>query len=174
LDVWNNTVSDNSRNINLTQGTRRGANLSTAGHDPRQSLPDPTETWIDGPMRVYNNVLGASTGNCSLCVEDFSHEYTAEQLGAAVDSNVFQANTSGWAVVWSKGAGDPAVFSTVAAFAAATGRQVHSLVVTQPPADTSGELSQSVTAASNIATPLPSNIADIVGELTSSKHLGAW
>jgi parallel beta-helix repeat protein len=174
LDIWNNTVSDNSRNINLTQGTRRGADLATAGHDPRQSLPDPTETWINGPMRVYNNVIGASTGNCSLCVQDFSHQFTAEQMGTAVDSNVFQANTSGWAVVWSKGPGDPAVFNSVAAFAAATGRQAHSLVLSQPPADTSGVLTQAVTSANNMATALPANIASIVGEPANSKHLGAW
>jgi parallel beta-helix repeat protein len=174
LDIWNNTFSDNSRNINLTQGTRRASNLSTAGHDPRQSLPDPTETWINGPMRVYNNVLGASTGNCSLCVQDFSHEFTADQMGTAVDSNVFQVNTSGWAVVWSKGPGDPAVFTTVAQFAAATGRQVHSLVVSQAPADINGLMTQAVTSAASIATALPANVAAAVGEPTGSKHLGAW
>jgi hypothetical protein len=95
-------------------------------------------------------------------------------MGTAVDSNVFQANTSGWAVVWSKGPGDPAVFNSVAAFAAATGRQAHSLVLSQPPADTSGVLTQAVTSANNMATALPANIASIVGEPANSKHLGAW
>lgn len=173
VDIWNNTVTDNSRDINVAQSARRGNNASDAGHDPRQPFPDPTMTWINGPLRVYNNVIGATSGNCQLCVQDYSHAFTAAQMGAAVDSNVFQA-TSVWAVVWSRGAGDPAVYNTVAQFAAATGWQSHSLVVQAAPADSNGLLSAAVTSQDAIATPLPSNIATLVGKSAGTKHLGAW
>ena len=37
--IWNNTLIDNGRPINIVQDTRRASNKSTPGHDSRQPFP---------------------------------------------------------------------------------------------------------------------------------------
>ena len=56
------------------------SNLSTAGHDPRQSLPDPTVTWLTGPVQVIDNVMTGATGNAVLSVQDYTHGKSAAQM----------------------------------------------------------------------------------------------
>ena len=132
VDVWNNTVTGNNRDLNIVQGDRRASNLSTPGHDPRQSLPDPTMTWITGQVTIGNNILGNSTGNCILCVEDYSHQQSAEQMKITSNGNVFQrpnAIQPTWAVVWSRGAGNPMVYNKISEYVAATGQDRNSISV---------------------------------------------
>ena len=89
VDVWNNTISGSFRSVNIVQGTRRASNLSLPGHDTRQTLPDPTVTWITEDVQLANNVFAQSGGKCLLCVEDYSHERSAKQMGIVSNGNVF-------------------------------------------------------------------------------------
>lgn len=174
VQVWNNTISDNVRNLDITQDARRGANKSDAGHDPRQPFPDPTMTWINGPMTIRNNVISGGTGNCLLCVEDYSHQFSAEKMGISSDYNVYRrssASSPTWAVIWSRGAGDPAVYTTFSAFTAATGQEAHSTITENAPSLAPAQLLSSVTGA---ATALPSNIASLIGKPSGVVHIGAW
>jgi len=179
VGVWNNTISRNARSINIVQGTRRASNLATAGHDPRQTLPDPTVTWITGNITVSNNVLADGTFKCILCVEDFSHERSAAQMDIVSDGNVFKrtsASMPGWATVWSRGAGDPAVYGTVAAYSAATGQDKNSIAL-DGPAGAGGDAALAAAVSSSQATasrPLPAAIAGLVEQPAGSRHLGAW
>jgi len=178
-DIRNNTISGNSRDINITQGDRRASNLSTAGHDPRQTLPDPTVTWITGNITVVNNVLANSTGNAVLAVEDYSHWHSVEQMGLTIAGNVYQRTSAGspnWLIVWSRGAGNPAVFTTLADFQSATGQER-----TGRSFDGQNVLSgsfQPLSVVSNLtsalAQPLPAAAAQLTGKPAGSLQLGAW
>jgi parallel beta-helix repeat protein len=180
VQIWNNTVSGNSREINIVQDTRRASNRSTPGHDPRASFPDPTMTWITGPVTVRNNVLAGTSGNCLLCVEDYSKEYTAEQLGVTSDGDVFQRETAAapqWVAVWSKGdAVNPAVFETLGGFSSATGQESDGQYVEGSPVlgSRGAVLSGIQSSAGSKATPLTASIARLVGQPAGTRHLGAW
>ena len=51
VQIWNNTFSANGRAVNIVQDGRRASNPDVPGHDPRQTFPDPTMSWINGPSR---------------------------------------------------------------------------------------------------------------------------
>ena len=52
MQVWSNTFARNKRDIDITQDWRKQTDLSTPGHDPRQSLPDPTMPWLSANVVV--------------------------------------------------------------------------------------------------------------------------
>jgi hypothetical protein len=178
--VWNNTLINNKRNLDITQDARRQTNAGDAGHDPRQAFPDPTVPWITGPDSISNNVISGQTGNCMVCVEDYAHLLSAEQMRISANGNVYQRTSTSiptWAAIWSRGAGDPAVYTSIGAYKAATGQDARSLALDVTPAVVAGgwQLTPEVSAQTGaIALPLPSNIATLVGQPASSVHIGAW
>jgi parallel beta-helix repeat protein len=132
VQIWNNTATGNKRNISITQDKRRASDTTAAGHDPRQPLPDPTVPWITRNTVLVNNVVGGASGNCLVCVEDFSKAFTGAQLVSRSDGNLYarpSATAPTWFGVWSRGAGDPAVSNTLPAFSSATGKDVHSAII---------------------------------------------
>ncbi|WP_349627194.1 right-handed parallel beta-helix repeat-containing protein [Leifsonia sp. C5G2] len=178
-DIRNNTITGNSRDLNITQGDRRASNLSTAGHDPRQSLPDPTVTWITGNITVVNNVLANSTGNAVVAVEDYSHWHSAEQMGITLSGNVYQRTSAGapnWLVVWSRGAGNPAVFTSLSDFQSATGqdRTGRSFDGQNVLSGAFEQLPLVGGLVSALAQPLPSATAQLIGKPAGSLQIGAW
>ncbi|RIJ60239.1 right-handed parallel beta-helix repeat-containing protein [Clavibacter phaseoli] len=178
VDVWNNTLTGNKRNINVAQGDRRASNLSTAGHDPRQKLPDPTVTWIVTDIVVSNNVLQGSTGNAMLAVEDHSHQRSATAMGIRVSGNVYQrdqATSPKWAIVWARGPGNPAVYDTVRDFAAATGNDRGSVEVTGRKVLGSGfRLTGEISSLqSTVAVGIPALVGSLLGLGTGARTLGA-
>jgi len=178
VDIWNNTIARNERSINIVQGDRRAANLSLPGHDKRQKLPDPTVTWITEDVSIGNNVLAEGRGKCVLCVEDYSHERSAGQMGIVSNGNVIHrtdATHPTWAIVWSRGEGNPAVYTSVAAFTAATGQDSDSLALDAQPALAGTTLAPAVVSVeSAIARPLPSDVAAGARRSVGVRHLGAW
>lgn len=181
VNIWNNTLSENgNRNLNLVMGDRRASNRSTPGHDDRQAFPDPTMSWITQAITVSNNVIAGGGGDCLLCVEDYSHQYSAAQLGIRADGNVYQPSAKtppAWTVVWSKGPGNPAVYSSLGGFTTATGQESHGLSVaaTGSALSTKNGTSPTLeTAANSVARPLPSKFASLANQTTGSRHLGAW
>ncbi|WP_349899818.1 right-handed parallel beta-helix repeat-containing protein [Parafrigoribacterium soli] len=179
VQVWNNTLSGNSRSVNITQGDRRASNLSTPGHDARQKLPDPTVTWITGNISVNNNVFAGGTGKCVLCVEDYSHERSAQQMHVTANGNVYQrvdAAHPNWAVVWSRGTGNPAVYTSVSEFSKATGQEKNNVAVDGAAVlrGLSTLTSRVTSEVQRVARPLPAAIGKVVGESSGAQHLGAW
>lgn len=178
VDLWNNTVSANSRNLNIVQDGRRASNRALPGHDPRQVFPDPTMTWINSRIAVRNNILAGGTGNCLLCVEDYSHQFSAEQLGITANGDVYQrpsASSPSWVVVWSRGPGNPAVFTTVPGFRSATGQESSHLFVDGRPALSGWQPTSEVAARdTTLGQPLPGVVAAALGRNLGIQHLGAW
>jgi hypothetical protein len=178
VDIWNNTIAANDRGINIVQGTRRAADLTQPGHDARQKLPDPTVTWITEDISIGNNVLADGRGKCVLCVEDYSHERSAAQMDITSNGNVLQRidkTHPSWVVVWSRGVGNPAVYTSVAAFTAATGQDADSLALDAQPALAGTTLAPAVVSVeSAIARPMPADIAAGARRSSGVRHLGAW
>jgi parallel beta-helix repeat protein len=74
VTLTSNTFDGNyDRSVNLVQDTRRPTSATTPGRDKRQPFPDPTMTWLLGPVTVTNNTIANQhAGTCMLCVEDYS------------------------------------------------------------------------------------------------------
>ncbi|MBM7848040.1 right-handed parallel beta-helix repeat-containing protein [Arthrobacter roseus] len=181
VQVWNNTFAANGRALNIVQDDRRAANRSTPGHDPRQAFPDPTMTWLNGPATVRNNIMAdaKASANCLLCVEDYSHEFSAEQMNVTAQGNVYhRASNSAprWSVVWSNGAGNPSVYTTAAEFRRATGQGGSFLEMTgQSPVGPGYTPSTAVRSkAASVAVPLPASLAHLAALTSGVRHLGAF
>ncbi|MBF4993011.1 right-handed parallel beta-helix repeat-containing protein [Arthrobacter gandavensis] len=182
VEIWNNTFSGNGRQINIVQDLRRASNRATPGHDPRQAFPDKNMTWINGPVTVRNNIIAAtsSAGNCMLCVEDYSKQFSAEQLQVTAEGNVYHRATAQspvWAVVWSRGGGNPSVFTSITAFRKGTGHEKRHLELTgaSPLAPVTFVANRSVQdQAGAVAVPLPVSIAGLAGQPSGARHLGAF
>jgi len=181
VQVWNNTFAGNGRTINIVQDARNANDKSTPGHDPRRPVPDASMTWTNGPVTVSSNILSTprSGATCLLCVEDYSHRFTAEQTKVASQGNVYARTSTArptWWTVWSRGAGDPAVFTSMTDFTKATGQDAASLVLDGKSAvDTSGAATVTVREAeATVAVPLPAAVASELGVKAGTRHLGAW
>ena len=180
IEIWNNTVVDNAgRSIWVVQDSRVASNLSArAGHDPRQQLPDPTVTWLLGPVTIGNNVIGGrTTANCVLCAQDTALRRTPAQIGITLDGNVWArpaANAPTWLATWPTGSSSTRTFTTVAALTAGTGQEVHGAELTGPAAvDASYRLTPAATGAGAEARPMPGWIAALAGASGLNPWLGA-
>ncbi|GAA4378212.1 right-handed parallel beta-helix repeat-containing protein [Nocardioides caricicola] len=181
VGLWNNTIVDNGRPVNIVQDERDGSDPDVPGHDPRRPVPAPGLTWINSDVSVHNNILGRgqADANCLLCVEDYSGRFSAAELGVRASGNVYaRANRSApnWVVVWSRGAGNPAVFTSVSEFARTTGQERPHLAVVGRPAVTRdlGATAVVSRAAERVAQPLPAALARSLGRPAGVRHLGAW
>ncbi|MFE4950636.1 right-handed parallel beta-helix repeat-containing protein [Leifsonia sp. NPDC056665] len=172
--VWNNTLTNNTgRNLDITQDARRGNRASDAGHDPRQAFPDPTMTWITGPDTIRNNIISGGSGNCLLCVEDYAHILSGSQMGIDADYNLYSrpsASAPSWFAIWSTGAGNPGVYTSLSAFTSATGKGAHNTLVQSAPTGAA----QPNVSTGGTATGLSSAIASLVGRPAGTAHMGAW
>lgn len=143
VQIWNNTIIDNTgQPIWLVQDSRVASNLSIFGHDPRRPMPDPTMTWLLGPVTVMNNVIARTSANCLLCVQDNALHRSAATIGVTADGNIYNRPTPTnptWLVQWPPpGRGVSALFgfflpdpnySNLAALQASTGQEAHGLSV---------------------------------------------
>ena len=179
VQVWNSTFADNNRDVNVTQSTRRGTNKSDYGHDPRRPFPDPSMTWISSGFQLRNSVLSGSTGNCLLCMEDYSHAFSAAGLNTVAANNVFQRPTTsnpGWIAIWSRGAGNPAIYSSLQAFQAGSGQGGSSTEIVGPSLVTAagGLTSTAVAQTGAVATAPPAQVTSLAGKPAGVPHLGDW
>lgn len=180
VSIWNNTVVRNGRPLNLVQDPRRPYNTSY-GQD-RRYPDDPEMTWLLGPVTVRNNVIGLPRGaNCVLCVEDYSHERTAAQMGVTSNGNVFtrsSAASPSWLTVWSRGAinVNPAVYGSLSAHRSGTRQDLTSLGYTVTGiVATNGTLASAVKRrAATAAAPLPASVAGLVRQPSGVRRLGVF
>jgi hypothetical protein len=176
VQIWNNTFVGNGRSINIVQDNRRYGDGSP-GVDPRNPN-DPNMTWLNGPVTVRNNVIAnQSSGNCLLCVEDYSRQRTAEQMGVTANGNVYNrrsASSPANLVIWSRGASNPVVYANLTTFRSATGQEASGALVDGPAVvDANGVPTAAMPGHSN-AVPLPDAIASIAGLPVGGQHIGTW
>lgn len=179
VSIWNNTLVDNDRPINLVQDERRGNQKGTPGHNPKRPFPDPTMPWRILDVKVHNNIISGTTGNCLLCVEDYSSEHTAEQMRVTSNNNVYQRDSASrptWVSIWSRGKANPAVYTSVAAFKQGTGQEaVHLALDGKEALSADYKMTAAVRdAIPSVAYALPGSVAQMLGVATGVRHLGAW
>lgn len=127
--IWNITSSGNRRAVDFVQDGR------TAGAPEAPPKPQdpriPEMPWRIGGSEVANSVLGPSTGDADIAVEDFTRSLDADKIGIRLASNVYRRDgrtgAPRWTHVWSTPGTDPRVYSSVAAFAAAHRQDVDSV-----------------------------------------------
>lgn len=180
VKIWNNTfVGNGNRNISIGMDSRRASDPNTPGHDPRTRYA-PQASWIVRNVVMSNNVMAESGGNCLVCVQDFSLQYTGSQMVSSINGNLYHRTSPGtprWFSAWSKGSvsRDPAVTDTLAAFTAATGQDRRSQFVEGGPVVDGGYVLLPASAAVQgaVAVPVPSDIASVSRLPGNSTTLGA-
>ncbi|MCG2620551.1 right-handed parallel beta-helix repeat-containing protein [Arthrobacter sp. I2-34] len=179
VQIWNNTFSGNGRAINILQDSRRASDRGTPGHDPRQPFPDPTMSWINGPVTVRNNVIAnpRAGADCLLCVEDYSGTYSAEELKITALGNVYHQTVADQpAVIWAQASGRPVLFATPDDFAAETGQERQHLALRGADPLLDGYRPAAVIggSADAVAQPLPAYLAQLAGQPAGTRSLGAF
>lgn len=182
VKIWNNTFVGNGRPLDLVQDFRRNTNRYDPAVDSRVGWPDPEMPWQLDSVTVSNNVVGLSTAaaNCLLCVEDYSSQESGESMKVQANGNVYvRPSTSQptWLAVWSRGAANPYIFTSLAALRTTTGQESRGREYTTGTSvlSTSGVLSSSVQdVASQIAVGLPSDVGSLIGQPSGSTRLGMW
>lgn len=175
--IWNNTISGKNRVLNIVQDARRASKKSDPGHDPRQPFPDTTMTWINKNIVVKNNVFSnTGGGNAIVAVEDYSASFSAEQMKISLASNAYHRTTASnpkWSVIWSKGSGNPSVYTNLAAFIKAKNQDKNSFEVTSSSVlGSNSNPGTSVTSKNDRSTALPSDIAKLIGQTSGTKRIG--
>ncbi len=181
VKIWNNTFIGNSRSVWLAQDSRRNTNRYDQNVDPRRPWPDPEMSWQLADITLSNNVIGLPGGsaNCVLCVEDYTRTRSAESMGIKTNGNIYNrapASSPKWLAVWSRGASNPAVFTSLAAFQSTTGQEARGREYAGTAVVSSaGTLSSAVQGlSSQVALGLPADVASVIGKSAGSAHLGAW
>jgi parallel beta-helix repeat protein len=128
VQIWNNTVTTNGRDLSVVQDDRRASDTTIPGHDRRPGLASDEMPWVVGAVTVKNNVFSGAKADCVVCVEDYSGEMTAKQMGVILDGNAYQrqkAASPRWLVVWSRGQGSPHTYRSLKAFQTAAKQEKH-------------------------------------------------
>ena len=184
VKIWNNTLVDNNRSINVVQDDR--------DQNPHGSYVDPDSplTWKTQGVAIRNNII-AHTGavpmrrgqiqsrNCLLCVEDFSGRWTAAEMDVTALGNVYQRPDAGspkWIVVWSRRAKDPYVFRTVEQFRRTVHQEETGVMYSGTTILTKDLRPRPalVRVTHSIAQPIPEDLAEQTGRAAGIQHLGSW
>jgi hypothetical protein len=173
--VWNNTFVGNSRPIAVLQDNR-DVNPGGSYHNPALPLPFQIQH-----VTVANNIIAdvGAGSDCLLCVQDYTHRFSAQALHTIANGNVYQRQTSrspSRLVLWSQGSASPALFSTISAFRAATGQEASHLGLVGKRAVTQTYRATPVVKrnARQVALPLPRAVALAGGRPVGQRTLGAW
>ncbi|MGY1741291.1 MULTISPECIES: right-handed parallel beta-helix repeat-containing protein [unclassified Blastococcus] len=178
VEVWNNTVVGNGeRPLWVVQDERLAEDLDLPGHDPRQDLPDPSVTWVLGPVTVGDNVIGGGPGAaCLVCGQDGALRRTAAEIGLTLTGNAYLVAGPGdpaAVVTWPEGAAAPVPYPRLAEFRAATGQEASGAEF--PPSALAGTAPAPVLVAAQerVAVGLPAAVADVLGLPEGTRRLGA-
>lgn len=177
--VWNNTLSDNaSGSVYITQDERRASNTSLPGHDPRRPNPDPTVPWTVRNVVVSNNVISEAQGDCVVCVNDWSREFTGAKMVTESGGNVYHrsraSDTSNFAQ-WAQAGNGNQRHASFSAYVSATGRDKTSRAVDGAAVLSSDLrlLSTMRSAQSSNASPVPAAVAAKSALTAGAKVIGA-
>lgn len=189
--VWNNTVincagnaiTSTSRQVQFLQDDRR-PDGSSPGMDSRQpaSFYETLMTWQITDFEYYNNVIAEpkSGTNAVIAIEnhDSAHLRVFSTFGPHMDGNVYHYPTSLPAKYLAPNSttGSLANYTTLTQFRSLTSQETAGTEYTSSSPllpDRSVNPSLYSALAAN-ATSLPSDIANLTGRSSGSKHIGYW
>jgi hypothetical protein len=126
--VWRSTIVGNGVAVAILQDVRRASDPSVPGRDERQPSPDPEMTWVIESVVLGNNIIGdslgavrdgASGGDGIIWVQDYSVDFTAEDMGVVLTGNLLFRSADGYppeTIVWQTDKGAVSAYRTLAAF----------------------------------------------------------
>jgi fibronectin type 3 domain-containing protein len=172
VTIWNNSFSANAtkggdyHDLGITADNRTYG-CSSTGVDTRYCPGgDAKMDWVTRNLDIHNNIYKNGAGNGLVAVEDYSTtKRAASAMNITTDNNEYirSAASPTWAMIWSSGSANPYVYTTLAAFQSAQGKDTHSVA-----SDNGAALPACGPAA------LTSAVATLVGQPTGSLHMGAW
>jgi fibronectin type 3 domain-containing protein len=172
VTIWNNSFSVNAtkggdyHDLGITADNRTYG-CSSTGVDTRYCPGgDAKMDWVTRNIDVHNNIYRNGAGNGLVAVEDYSTtKRAASAMNITTDNNEYirSAASPTWAMIWSSGSSNPYVYTTLAAFQSAQGKDTRSV------ASDNGAALPACAAA-----PLTSAVAALVGQPTGALHMGAW
>jgi parallel beta-helix repeat protein len=121
VEIWNNTLSRNGRNIFVLEGNRT-------------STVDPAITWDVARVNIRNNVLSESTATSNatlLGVDDARKLTSGAGMGVTADYDAFyrvSATSPSWVGVWSNWPTSMLVATTLDKFRTMTGQEQHGML----------------------------------------------
>ncbi len=130
--IWNNTLVGNGSGFLVIQDRRRASDLDIPGHDSRRQLPDPTVTWLTGPVGIMANVVVGKSGAEAplLSVTDTSGGRSAHDMHVTANANLYHAEVDGEpdpAFAWSMTPGRTSDFATLSDFRQSSGQDANSV-----------------------------------------------
>jgi hypothetical protein len=177
VTVWNNTFANNNRNIEILQDSRIASNQAVPGHNPARAFPDPTMTWLVGPVSLGDNIVAAPRAGtqCLLCVQDYTESRSAAQIAVTANGDLYGAAATSEQFVWSSEGGNPAVYSSQTAFSKATGQERSGHQTTQPLVNAVGHPTAGAERLqSQVAQQLPHSVTTLLGISAKTRQLGAF
>jgi parallel beta-helix repeat protein len=174
VQVYNNEFGGNSMiAIMLSQDARRQAAPGAVGRDPRAPVPDPTVPWLTRNIVVSNNVFDKS-GKFQFYALDKATNIPADAMNLTINGNLFTPRTDTslpTMVAW--GGSDNVTlyrYETPAALAAAKNPAWHNASTTT--ALTLNAMRSLFAAAAATAVPLPSGVAQALGQPLGTQRVG--
>ncbi|MGO4956988.1 right-handed parallel beta-helix repeat-containing protein [Luteococcus sp. Sow4_B9] len=169
--IWNSVVGD----ISVDQDFRRQSNPNHNGHDSRNPIPDPENTWVSKNVSIQNNVFGSDSkfSNFQLYVLDKDRAIPAGDMVSSATGNAFEApgTDAPIAVGWGKLDATVTQYKDIDAWAAAVGR---GWVNKSYPTGISPQEAQQHAAGMTHGTPLEADIAQKIGQAEGSRHIGSF
>ena len=171
--VWNSVVAD----ISVDQDFRRQANRDHVGHDPRNPVPDPNNTWVAGDTQINNNLFGTDDGQTTrhfqFYVLDKDKAIPAGQMVTQATGNVFEAKdaTSPTAIGWGKLDATVTQYTDITKWSNDVGRGGTNAFY---PAHASAQQAADIAAGMGHGAPLDADIAGRIGQQAGSKHIGSF
>jgi hypothetical protein len=188
---WNNTVVDTgsnalttvSRCVDYIQDARRPDDGVSPGKDPRQSAAyyqQGANRWVINAIEDFNNVTSRPRSGTQgiWCYEVNPHTtQTFAALAPQVNGNVY-----GWLIkptypfITANGLNNPASYQDLASFQKANpGVDSKSMLVTaEDPVNADGTLKSTYAAAHTNASPLPTDIAVLIGQPAGVTYAGCF
>jgi hypothetical protein len=175
IKVYNNYVGGNSfMAIQVVQDRRRQSNRAHIGRDPRAPVPDPTMPWLVRNIEIVNNVFG-SQGLFQFYALDKETRIPADRMNIRLDGNLFAAKVAGR---------DP----TMVAWGGSNNVQLSRYQTPQDLARAKNPKWRNATARagltqesmlaearrSDVAVPLPRDVAQAVGQPAGVRRVGPF
>lgn len=173
VQVWNNTLIGNHREINIVQD---GRDTDPAGSHRDHSLP---LSWQIRHIAIRNNVLSDGRGDTLIGVEDFTGRFSAAALDVTALGNAYHRSESGrpgWIAVWSRGTGDPFAFKDLAHFRQTARQELPGVEINGRSIldDDLRLLDHPGFTVVRVAQPLPRALAERAERPVDERRLGTW
>jgi hypothetical protein len=137
-------------------------------------------TGVNRDISFGKNIFSSTgaTGNCLLCVEDYSGQHTAEQMRVTSDGNLYHRATAAsprWTAVWSNSSAGLSTYEKLATFVADASRDHLSREITGGDVLTATHQPTATVASvqREVARPMPADVALLAGVQRGTVRLDA-